>query len=303
MMEMFIFETEETDAGLRLDKYLSEKMEGFTRSFLQKLMKDGQITVDGQAAKAGYRIKPAQTVKITLPPAIDTEIVPENIPLDILYEDEDLLIVNKPKHMVVHPSAGHTSGTLVNAVMYHCKESLSGINGEIRPGIVHRIDKDTTGSLIVCKNDHAHKLIAAQLKEHTITRRYRAIVHGVLLQDSGVIDAPIGRDPKDRKRMAVNEQNGKPAVTHYTVLQRFREYTYIECRLETGRTHQIRVHLASTGHPLLGDTVYCSRKEPYRLEGQTLHAMVIGFTHPTDGRYVEVTAPLPAYFEHLLHIL
>ena len=259
--------------------------------------------VNQKPQKASYRLKVDDEIVFSIPEAVEPAIEAEDIPLAVLYEDEDVLVVNKPKGMVVHPAPGHYSGTLVNAVLYHCRGCLSGINGVMRPGIVHRIDQDTTGSLIVCKNDHAHKLIAAQLKEHTITRRYRAIVHGVLLQDSGVIDAPIGRDPKDRKRMAVNEQNGKPAVTHYTVLQRFREYTYIECRLETGRTHQIRVHLASTGHPLLGDTVYCSRKEPYRLEGQTLHAMVIGFTHPTDGRYVEVTAPLPAYFEHLLHIL
>ena len=256
MVETFIFETEETDAGLRLDKYLSEKMEGFTRSFLQKLMKDGQITVDEQAAKAGYRIKPAQTVKITLPPAIDAEIVPENIPLDILYEDEDLLIVNKPKHMVVHPSAGHTSGTLVNAVMYHCKESLSGINGEIRPGIVHRIDKDTTGSLIVCKNDESHVCIAEQIKEHSIRRIYRGIVSGNLKEQEGRIEGNIGRHPTDRKKMAVLSQGGKPAITHYKVLQQWNHAAYMEFRLETGRTHQIRVHMASIGHPLLGDTVY-----------------------------------------------
>ncbi len=300
MMETFIFETEETDAGLRLDKYLSEKMEGFTRSFLQKLMKDGQITVDEQAAKAGYLIKPAQTVKITLPPAIDAEIVPENIPLDILYEDEDLLIVNKPKHMVVHPSAGHTSGTLVNAVMYHCKESLSGINGEIRPGIVHRIDKDTTGSLIVCKNDESHVCIAEQIKEHSIRRIYRGIVSGNLKEQEGRIEGNIGRHPTDRKKMAVLSQGGKPAVTHYKVLQQWKHAAYMEFRLETGRTHQIRVHMASIGHPLLGDTVYGNAKNPYRLEGQTLHAMTIGLMHPRTQAYLEVSAPLPGYFQSLI---
>jgi 23S rRNA pseudouridine1911/1915/1917 synthase len=302
-MEQFTYQIGLEEDEARLDKWISGALPDLSRSYIQKCIKENHVLVNQKPQKASYRLKVDDEIVFSIPEAVEPAIEAEDIPLAVLYEDEDVLVVNKPKGMVVHPAPGHYSGTLVNAVLYHCRGCLSGINGVMRPGIVHRIDQDTTGSLIVCKNDHAHKLIAAQLKEHTITRRYRAIVHGILLQDSGVIDAPIGRDPKDRKRMAVNEQNGKPAVTHYTVLQRFREYTYIECRLETGRTHQIRVHLASTGHPLLGDTVYCSRKEPYRLEGQTLHAMVIGFTHPTDGRYVEVTAPLPAYFEHLLHIL
>ena len=302
-MEQFTYQIGLEEDEARLDKWISGALPDLSRSYIQKCIKENHVLVNQKPQKASYRLKVDDEIVFSIPEAVEPAIEAEDIPLAVLYEDEDVLVVNKPKGMVVHPAPGHYSGTLVNAVLYHCRGCLSGINGVMRPGIVHRIDQDTTGSLIVCKNDHAHKLIAAQLKEHTITRRYRAIVHGVLLQDSGVIDAPIGRDPKDRKRMAVNEQNGKPAVTHYTVLQRFREYTYIECRLETGRTPPIRVHLASTGHPLLGDTVYCSRKEPYRLEGQTLHAMVIGFTHPTDGRYVEVTAPLPAYFEHLLHIL
>ena len=302
-MEQFTYQIGLEEDEARLDKWISGALPDLSRSYIQKCIKENHVLVNQKPQKASYRLKVDDEIVFSIPEAVEPAIEAEDIPLAVLYEDEDVLVVNKPKGMVVHPAPGHYSGTLVNAVLYHCRGCLSGINGVMRPGIVHRIDQDTTGSLIVCKNDHAHKLIAAQLKEHTITRRYRAIVHGILLQDSGVIDAPIGRDPKDRKRMAVNEQNGKPAVTHYTVLQRFREYTYIECRLETGRTHQIRVHLASTGHPLRGDTVYCSRKEPYRLEGQTLHAMVIGFTHPTDGRYVEVTAPLPAYFEHLLHIL
>lgn len=302
-MEQFTYQIGLEEDEARLDKWISGALPDLSRSYIQKCIKENHVLVNQKPQKASYRLKVDDEIVFSIPEAVEPAIEAEDIPLAVLYEDEDVLVVNKPKGMVVHPAPGHYSGTLVNAVLYHCRGCLSGINGVMRPGIVHRIDQDTTGSLIVCKNDHAHKLIAAQLKEHTITRRYRAIVHGILLQDSGVIDAPIGRDPKDRKRMAVNEQNGKPAVTHYTVLQRFREYTYIECRLETGRTHQIRVHLASTGHPLLGDTVYCSRKEPYRLEGQALHAMVIGFTHPTDGRYVEVTAPLPAYFEHLLHIL
>lgn len=239
-------------------------------------------------------------VTIDLPELKEPEIEAENIPLDILYEDDDLLMVNKPKGMVVHPSAGHTTGTLVNAVMYHCKEDLSGINGVMRPGIVHRIDKDTTGVLVICKNDKAHNFVAEQLKEHSITRKYRAIVNGVIKEDEGTVNAPIGRHPTERKKMAINEKNGKHAVTHYRVLERFANHTYIECQLETGRTHQIRVHMASLHHPLLGDTVYGSQKNPYHLEGQTLHAMVLGLIHPSTGSYLEVTAPLPEYFQKLL---
>lgn len=223
--------------------------------------------------------------------------------MDILYEDSDVIVVNKPKGMVVHPSAGHYSGTLVNGLMFHCRDSLSGINGVLRPGIVHRIDMDTTGALIVCKNDKAHEFIAAQLKEHSITRRYRAIVNGIIREDEGTVDAPIGRHPIERKKMAVNEKNGKTAVTHYRVLERFAGYTYIECRLETGRTHQIRVHMASIRHPLLGDAVYGPARCPFKLQGQVLHAMVIGFIHPTTGTYMEFTAPLPDYFEKLLEKL
>ena len=220
--------------------------------------------------------------------------------MDILYEDSDLLVVDKPKGMVVHPSAGHASGTLVNAVMYHCKEGLSGINGVLRPGIVHRIDMDTTGSLIVCKNDRAHLHIAAQMKEHSVTRRYLGIVKGIVAKDSGTVEGTIGRHPIDRKKMAVNPRNGKRAVTHYRVLQRFSAHTYMEFELETGRTHQIRVHMASIGHPLLGDSVYGNGKNPWKLQGQALHAAVIGFCHPATGEYLEVTAPLPAYFSELL---
>lgn len=303
IMEQFTYQIGLEEDEERLDKWISEVLPDLSRSYIQKCIKDNHILVNQRPQKASYRLKVDDEIVFSVPEAAEPAIEAEDIPLDVLYEDEDVLVVNKPKGMVVHPAPGHYSGTLVNAVLYHCRDRLSGINGVMRPGIVHRIDQDTTGSLIVCKNDRAHRMIAAQLKEHSITRRYRAIVHGVLRQDTGVIDAPIGRDPRERKRMAVNEKNGKPAVTHYTVLQRFKEYTYIECRLETGRTHQIRVHMASIGHPLLGDEVYCHRKTPYRLEGQTLHAMVIGFAHPADGRYVEVTAPLPAYFEHLLHIL
>ena len=221
----------------------------------------------------------------------------------MLYEDADVLVIDKPKGMVVHPAPGHYSGTLVNAALYHCKGQLSGINGVLRPGIVHRIDRDTTGSLIVCKNDAAHRGIAEQLKAHSLNRSYRAIVHGVIEENEGTVRAPIGRDEKDRKRMAVNEKNGKEAVTHYKVLERFQDYTYIECRLETGRTHQIRVHMTSIGHPLLGDAVYGTRKTAFQLDGQTLHAYCLGFMHPVNGGYIEVKAPLPAYFMHLLKVL
>ncbi|MCI8898612.1 MAG: RluA family pseudouridine synthase, partial [Lachnospiraceae bacterium] len=239
-MEQFTYQIGLEEDEARLDKWISGALPDLSRSYIQKCIKENHVLVNQKPQKASYRLKVDDEIVFSIPEAVEPAIEAEDIPLAVLYEDEDVLVVNKPKGMVVHPAPGHYSGTLVNAVLYHCRGCLSGINGVMRPGIVHRIDQDTTGSLIVCKNDHAHKLIAAQLKEHTITRRYRAIVHGVLLQDSGVIDAPIGRDPKERKRMAVNEQNGKPAVTHYTVLQRFREYTYIECRLETGRTHQIR---------------------------------------------------------------
>lgn len=304
--------TETFEAGIeyegeRLDRYLnlifSETDAAQSRSFFQKLIKDGHVTVDGQPQKAGYRLKADDVISVEIPDAVATPILPENIPLDILYEDDDLLVVNKPKGMVVHPSAGHYSGTLVNAVMYHCKDSLSGINGEIRPGIVHRIDMDTTGSLIVCKNDESHVFIAEQIKEHSVNRRYRGIVCGVVKDDEGTIDAPVGRHPIERKKMAVNEKNGKRAVTHYKVLERFERYTYMEFALETGRTHQIRVHMASTGHPLLGDALYSSGKSPYKLQGQTLHAMTIGFLHPRTKNYMEVTAPLPEYFEKILRAL
>ena len=303
MMEQFIYQIGLGEDDERLDKWISLALPDLSRTYIQKCIKDNGVSVNGKPQKAGYRLRVDDEIVFLIPEAVEPAIEPENIPLDILYEDSDLLIVNKPKGMVVHPAAGHYSGTLVNAVMYHCKEDLSGINGSLRPGIVHRIDKDTTGSLIICKNDNAHNVISEQLSEHSVTRRYRAIVHGGIEQDTGTIRASIGRDAKDRKKMAVTEINGKPAITHYTVLHRFKEYTYIECRLETGRTHQIRVHMASIGHPLLGDEVYCNRKSPYHLEGQTLHAMVIGFIHPTSGEYIEVTAPLPEYFEHLLHIL
>lgn len=302
-MEQFTYQIGLGEDDERLDKWISSSLPDLSRSYIQKCIKDYNVVVNGKPQKASYRLKVDDEVVFDIPEAVEPNIEAENIPLNILYEDEDVLIVDKPKGMVVHPAPGHYNGTLVNAVMYHCKDHLSGINGVMRPGIVHRIDRDTTGSLIICKNDHSHNMIAAQLKEHSITRKYHAIVHGVIEQDTGTVKASIGRDPKDRKKMAIVDIGGKPAATHYTVLQRFKEYTYIECQLETGRTHQIRVHMSSIGHPLLGDEVYNQRKSPYHLEGQTLHAMVIGFVHPSTGEYMEVMAPLPEYFKHLLHIL
>ena len=291
------------DAGVRIDKYLAEQLPDITRSYLQKLLKDGSVQMNGKPVKASTKTAVGAVIALTIPEPEEPEILPENIPLDILYEDSDVILINKPKNMVVHPAAGHYTGTLVNALMYHCRGDLSGINGVLRPGIVHRIDKDTTGVLIVCKNDRAHNALAEQLKEHSITRKYRAIVCGNLKEDEGTVDAPLGRHPQDRKKMAIVRSGGKRAVTHYRVLERFGNDTYIECQLETGLTHQIRVHMASLGHPLLGDEIYGRAKSPFKLEGQTLHAMVLGFIHPTTGEYMEFEAPLPEYFEKLLEKL
>ena len=296
------FVTEET-AGDRIDKFLAEQYEDLSRSFLQKLLKSGEVMVNGRPVKASYKAAEGDTISFEVPEAVEPEIVPEDIPLDILYEDHDVILVNKPKGMVVHPAAGHYTGTLVNALMYHCKEDLSGINGVLRPGIVHRIDMNTTGVLVVCKNDFAHNSLAEQLKVHSITRVYYAIVFGNLREDEGTVHAPIGRHPTDRKKMSIHSKQGRDAITHYRVLERFGAYTFIECRLETGRTHQIRVHMASIGHPLLGDEVYGPARQPFSLEGQTLHAGVLGFIHPRTGEYVEFSAPLPAYFEELLEKL
>ena len=305
MPDLFRFQVTEEYEDERIDKYMASLIDSLSRSFIQKMMKEQKVLVNNIPVKANYRLRAEDEICFTLPEAAEPDIEAENIPLDILYEDDDVLVVNKPKGMVVHPAAGHYSETLVNAVMYHCRGSLSGINGVMRPGIVHRIDRDTTGSLIICKNDNAHLSIAAQLKDHTIVRRYRAIVHGVIREEELCINSPVGRHPTDRKKMAAGVRNGKEAVTHIKVLERFRAYTYIECRLETGRTHQIRVHMDSIGHPLLGDTVYGNRKYslPYVLQGQTLHAMTLGFIHPVSGEYVETTAPLPDYFSHLLETL
>ena len=301
-MQKETFEVEYEYEGERLDKYVSILFPEQSRSFFQKLIKDGNVSVNDKVQKANYRLKTEDLVTVEIPDAVETQILPEDIPLDILYEDDDLLVVNKPKGMVVHPSAGHYSGTLVNAIMYHCKDSLSGINGEIRPGIVHRIDMDTTGSLIVCKNDESHVFIAEQIKEHSVNRRYRGIVYGVVRDDEGTIHAPIGRHPVDRKKMAINEKNGKDAITHYKVLERFDKYTYMEFKLETGRTHQIRVHMASIGHPLLGDTLYSNGKSPYKLQGQTLHAMTIGFI-PYDLSFYLVAVLIYSIFLILFLVL
>ena len=295
-MKTELYEVLNEQEGERLDKFLSIIYPDQSRSFFQKIIKDNKILVNDKPEKANYRIKCDDIINITIPDAVETQIVPEDIPIDIIYEDDDVLIVNKPKGMVVHPSAGHYTGTLVNAIMYHCKDSLSGINGEIRPGIVHRIDMDTTGSLIVCKNDESHINIAKQI--------YEGIVIGNLKDDQGTIEGPIGRHPIDRKKMCINEKNGKPAITHYKVLERFGNYTYAQFKLETGRTHQIRVHMSSIGHPLLGDTLYSSGKSAFKnLQGQTLHAKTIGFIHPRTNEYVEFSAPLPNYFEKLLNQL
>lgn len=300
-MQNFCFLITEEYENERLDKALSDLTDDtVSRSYLQKLIKDNQIYVNEKAQKASYKLRIDDYVSFTIPDQKEPDILPEDISLDILYEDEDVIVVNKPKNMVVHPAAGHYEHTLVNGLLFHCKDSLSGINGVLRPGIVHRIDKDTTGSIIACKNDFAHKAIAEQLKEHSIIRKYRAICAGVIQEDEGTIDAPIGRDEKDRKKMAINHKNGKTAVTHYKVLERFKDYTYVECSLETGRTHQIRVHMTSIGHPLLGDSVYSAKKWPYSLEGQTLHAYILGFVHPKSNEYIETIAPLPEYFNLLL---
>ena len=309
-MKHFEFTVTDEYAGERIDKCISELYEDFSRSYIQKLIKDNLVNVSpnkencelSKSVKGSYILKEGNFVFFDTKESIIPDIVPEDIPLDILYEDSDVLVVNKPKGMVVHPAPGHYSNTLVNAVMFHVKD-LSGINGVLRPGIVHRIDMNTTGSLIICKNDKDNIDIAAQLKEHSINRLYRAIVHGVINEDEGTVNKPIGRNEKDRKKMACNVANSKNAITHYKVLKRFKDYTYIECKLETGRTHQIRVHMASIGHPVLGDDVYSTIKSPFKLLGQTLHAMTLGFIQPSTREYIEVVAPLPEYFNNLLNIL
>lgn len=299
-----IIEISATDNGERIDKYLSEKFSEYSRSYIKGLIDDGRVSVSGKTVKSSFKVFNGAAITVNIPPLKEVEIIPENIPLDILYEDEDVILINKPKRMVVHPAAGHYTGTLVNALMYHCKENLSGINGELRPGIVHRIDMDTTGVIIACKNDVSHRLIAEQLKEHSIKRKYQAIVYGAFKMDEGTIEGPIGRSKTDRKKMAI-VPDGKAAITHYKVIKNYtspngNNFAHIECELETGRTHQIRVHMASIGHPLLGDEVYGAAKNPFKLQGQALHAEMLGFVHPRTGEYMEFHAPLPQYFLELL---
>lgn len=296
-MEQLLFKAEENN--LRIDKFLAEELADFTRSRIQKLIEDGYVTVFNQAVKANYKVKSGDEIKVTLPEAQSIDVEAEEIPLDIVYEDYCMLVVNKPQGMVVHPAAGNYSGTLVNALMHYCPDTLSGINGEKRPGILHRIDKDTSGLLLVAKNDMAHQSLSEQIKAHSLTREYRALVHGNIKVDSGTIDAPIGRHPVDRKKMTITNKNSREAVTHFGVLERFSGYTYISCRLETGRTHQIRVHMSSRGHSIVGDKTY-GVKDKFGLAGQLLHACRVGFIHPVTGEYMEFMRDVPDYFEKVL---
>ena len=286
--------------GERLDAYLARAVPDMTRSAAQRLIEEGCVLRNGKPAKKNDKLNPGDTVDVTIPEPKETEIVPADIPLDIVYEDEDVLVINKPKGLVVHPAAGHQEDTLVNGLLFSKAGELSGINGELRPGIVHRIDKDTSGLLAVAKNDLAHVMLASQLKDHTMARTYEAIVCGVLKEDSGTVDAPIGRHPTDRKKMCVTQRNSKRAVTHWEVIRRYRGYTHIRCKLETGRTHQIRVHMAYIGHPILGDTVYGHKKPELGQSSQCLHAGVLCFAHPRDGHPVMVFAELPQYFKDVL---
>ena len=299
-MNKFIFKADIENTGIRIDKYLTEMLEDFTRSAVAGLIESGNVTVNGKPTTKNYKLRNGDDIDVIVPDPVEYEAKAEDIPLDIVYEDDDLLVVNKPKGMVVHPAPGNYEGTLVNALMYHCKDNLSGINGVLRPGIVHRIDKNTSGLLIVAKNDKAHKHLAEQIKQHSFTREYEAVVIGNIKDDKGTIDAPIGRHNIDRKKMTVTERNSKNAVTHYEVIARYNGYTHIRCILETGRTHQIRVHMAYIGHPVSGDDVYGNKREKVSFEGQCLHARKIGFIHPTAEEYVEFVSELPEYFRKLL---
>lgn len=300
MSEIVNLTVDGENSDLRLDRYLVSQLEDFTRSAVSKMIEGGQVKVNDKTASKNYKCKAGDRVEIEIPDLVELDVTAENIPLDIVYEDSDLLVVNKPKGMVVHPAAGNYSGTLVNALLYYCKDSLSGINGVIRPGIVHRIDKDTSGLLIVAKNDTAHLDLAQQIKEHSFHRAYQAVAYGNFKEDNGTVNQPIGRHPKDRKKMAVTYKNSKNAVTHYDVISRYEKFTHIRCVLETGRTHQIRVHMAYIGHPLAGDEVYGPKKVITELNGQCLHAGELGFVHPRTKEYMEFTAPLPEYFTNFL---
>jgi 23S rRNA pseudouridine1911/1915/1917 synthase len=293
----------EDDELIRIDRFLSEQIEELTRNRIQNLIDQGQLTVNDKVVKANYKVREKDVIKLNIPDAIEPDILPEDLNLDVVYEDDDLIVINKPKGMVVHPAPGHYTKTLVNGLMFHCKGNLSGINGVMRPGIVHRIDKDTTGLIVACKNDYSHNFIAEQLKVHSSTRKYQAICYNSFREEEGIVDAPIGRCSSDRKKMAIDRKSGKNAITHYKVLGYYNKFTHIECSLETGRTHQIRVHMASINHPILGDEVYGPKTCPFNLEGQTLHAGVLGFIHPKTKEYMEFTAPLPEYFEKLLTLV
>lgn len=298
-MDKITFSISDDFANQRIDTFLSNHKNSFSRSYIKKLITSGNVTINGNRVKASYNIQSGDSIILTVPDPVRVEIIPENITLDVKYEDDDLLVVNKPQGMVVHPAVGNYSGTLVNALMNHCKY-LSGINGEMRPGIVHRIDKDTSGLLMIAKSDRAHKSLSEQLKEHTITRRYIALTEGIIENDSGKIVAPIGRHPKDRKKMAVVEKNSKNAITHFKVINRYNSYTLIEARLETGRTHQIRVHMQYIAHPVVGDQTYGYRKNKFNLKGQLLHAYKLGFIHPASNEAMEFTVDIPDYFEKIL---
>ena len=291
---------EATESAERIDALLARSVEGLTRSAAQRLLEQGAVTLGGRPVKKNHRTSPGERFEVVLPEPEPAAPVPENIPLDVRYEDDDLIVVNKPRGMVVHPAPGHPDGTLVNALLFHCGDSLSGVGGEKRPGIVHRIDKDTSGLLIAAKNDFAHLALSAQLSDHSLARTYEAVVIGNLRADSGTVNAPVGRHPTDRKRMAVTQKNSREAVTHWEVLARYPGYTHIRCRLETGRTHQIRVHMAHIGHPLAGDMVYGRKKPELGLEGQCLHARELTFVHPRSGERLTVTTELPDWFEAVL---
>ena len=295
-----VFTADRTDE--RLDLFLVRRLPNLSRSYAQRLIADGQVTVDGTARKANYKLRGGEEIVCTMPPAEEIEICAEDIPLDILYEDADIIVVNKARGMVVHPAVGIYTGTLVNALLWHCHD-LSGINGALRPGIVHRLDKDTSGVMVAAKNDMAHHYLARQIRDKDARREYRAIVHGNIVPRAGVITGDIGRHPTDRKKMAIVRENGKPATTHFEVLERFGSYTYVSCRLETGRTHQIRVHMTSIGHPLVGDPKYTAKKNPFAIVGQALHSLTLSLTHPRTGTEMTFTAPLPADMEEILHTL